>query len=232
MQNSGNYNEPLQRRWLLLSVLGLSSALSTVLSAFRIWYSDTFVYLFLNWNLLLAWTPLGLALLLWRLDRRARRPKLMMLAVFAGWFVFFPNSPYIVSDLIHLSPRNSVPLWFDAIMIFSFAWNGLILGFLSLWLVQQLMTGWLGRVASWLLVAGTLGATGFGIYLGRFQRWNSWDILVDPIGLLRDIAIRVANPFDYPRTLGVTILFAGFLMVAYLTLTLLPAALRSERIKN
>jgi uncharacterized membrane protein len=232
MQNSGSFNEPLQRRWLLLSVLGLSSALSTVLSAFRIWYSDAFVYLFLNWNLLLAWVPLGLALLLWRLDRRSRRPKLIMLAVFAGWFLFFPNSPYIVSDLIHLSPRNNVPLWFDTIMIFSFAWNGLILGFLSLWLVQQLMTGWLGRAASWLLVAGTLGATGFGIYLGRFQRWNSWDILVDPIGLLRDVAIQIANPFDYPRTLGVTILFAGFLMVAYLTLTLLPAALRSERIKN
>jgi uncharacterized membrane protein len=146
--------------------------------------------------------------------------------------LFFPNSPYIVSDLIHLGPRNGVPVWFDTIMIFSFAWNGLILGFLSLWLVQQLMAGWLGCTASWLLVAGTLGATGFGIYLGRFQRWNSWDILVDPIGLLRDVALRVRNPVDYPRTLGVTILFAGFLMVAYLTLTLLPAALRNERIKN
>lgn len=232
MQNTGDSNQPVQRRWLLLSVLGLSSALSTVLSAFRIWYSDTFTYLFLNWNLLLAWIPLGLALVLWRLDRRFRRPKVIMLAVFAGWFLFFPNSPYIVSDLIHLSPRDGVPLWFDTIMIFSFAWNGLILGFLSLWLVQQLITGWLGRAASWLLVAATLGATGFGIYLGRFQRWNSWDILVDPVGLLRDVAVRLANPLDYPRTVGVTILFAGFLMVAYLTLTLLPAALRSERINN
>jgi uncharacterized membrane protein len=232
MPKTNDSNEPLQRRWLLLSVLGLSSALSAVLCAFRIWYSDTLGYFFLNWNLLLAWIPLGLAFLLWRLQRRTRRPKLLMLAVFAGWFLFFPNSPYIVSDLIHLSPRNSVPLWFDTIMIFSFAWNGLILGFVSLWLVQQLVTGWLGNAASWLLVAGTLGATGFGIYLGRFERWNSWDILVDPLGLLHDIAIRVANPFDYRRTLGVTVLFAVFLMVAYLTLTLLPAALRSESAKN
>ena len=82
------------------------------------------------------------------------------------------------------------------------------------------------------MVAFTLWATGFGIYLGRFQRWNSWDILVDPVGLLRDVAIRVANPFDYPRTIGVTVLFAGFLTVAYLTLILLPAALHAERSKS
>ena len=222
---------PLQRqRYLLLSVLMLSSALSILLSLARIWYSDTRHYLFLNWNLVLAWMPLWLAFLLWRLDRRrGRRRLLMMTLVFVGWLLFLPNSPYIVSDLMHLNPRDNVPLWYDAIMLFSFAWNGLILGFVSLWIVQQLAARWFGPVVGWVLVMLTLGATGFGIYLGRFGRWNSWDVLVDPLGLIKQVMEYLLNPFDYPRTLGVTLLFGGFLFVAYLTLTLLPSALRAEK---
>lgn len=72
-------------------------------------------------------------------------------------------------------------------------------------------------------------ATGFGIYLGRFQRWNSGDVLVEPVGLLRDVARYVANLLDRLRTIAVMLLFAGFLTVAYLTLTVLPAALRVKR---
>ena len=225
---------PLQRqRYLLLSVLMLSSALSILLSLARIWYSDTRHYLFLNWNLVLAWMPLWLAFLLWRLDRRrdrrGRRRLLMMTLVFVGWLLFLPNSPYIVSDLMHLNPRDNVPLWYDAIMLFSFAWNGLILGFVSLWIVQQLAARWFGPVVGWVLVMLTLTATGFGIYLGRFGRWNSWDVLIDPLGLIKQVMEYLLNPFDYPRTVGVTLLFGSFLFVAYLTLTLLPAALRAEK---
>lgn len=219
-----------RQRFLLLSALMLSSALSVTLSLARVWYSDTRHYMFLNWNLLLAWAPLALAFWLWRLDRRrGRRRLLAMTLVFISWLLFLPNSPYIVSDLIHLNARDNVPLWYDAIMIFSYAWNGLILGFVSLWIVQQLAARWLGSVAGWVLVMVTLTATGFGIYLGRFDRWNSWDILVDPFGLLHQVLSYALNPLDYPRTVGVTLLFSGFLIVAYLTLTFLPAVLAAEK---
>jgi uncharacterized membrane protein len=287
-----------QPHFLLLLMLLLSSALSVALSLFRIWYSDTPHFIFLNWNLVLAWIPLALAYLLWRLDHsRRRRPHLLLLALFGSWLLFFPNSPYIVSDLMHITARDNVPLWFDATMIFSFAWNGLIVGFVSLWLVQQVVAHWgstlfntlfgavpphssgtvsashsghlsgslsgshsgsrsashpgshlgshsgshsgsrsgshsgtapgrvFGALASWFFVAAALAATGFGVYLGRFQRWNSWDILVDPLGMARQVLIYALNPFDHPRTLGVTLLFAAFLFVAYLTITLLPAAM-------
>jgi uncharacterized membrane protein len=100
-----------------------------------------------------------------------------------------------------------------------------MLGFISLWIVQQLAARWFSRPASWLFVTATLTATGFGIYLGRFQRWNSWDVLVDPLGMAKQVLIYALNPFDYPRTVGVTLLFGGFLTVAYLTVTLLPAAM-------
>ncbi|MBK8050317.1 MAG: DUF1361 domain-containing protein [Anaerolineales bacterium] len=215
---------------ILSCVLILSSAMSVTLSVFRVWYSGVWSYVFLNWNLLLAWIPLGLAGLLVLLNRMRPRPRLTLLTLLACWLLFFPNSPYIVSDLLHLDPRNNVPQWFDLIMLFSYAWNGLIIGFLSLWLVQQIVADWTNATTGWFFALIVLGATGFGIYLGRFERWNSWDILVNPTGLIHDIAVRIANPLDYPRTLAVTVLFAGFLTIAYVTVALLPQALRTERV--
>ncbi len=220
-------NPLLQPRLLLLLMLALSSALSVTLSILRIWYSGSRSYIFLNWNLMLAWVPLALAFLLWHLDRKqGYRPRLLMLLVFCSWFLFFPNSPYIVSDLMHIAPRHNVPVWYDTMMIFSFAWNGLILGFVSLWIVQQLAARWFGGVFSWLFAAVVLTATGFGIYLGRFLRWNSWDVLVDPLGMARQVLTYVLNPLDYPRTIAVTLLFGGFLTIACLTVILVPTVLR------
>lgn len=222
-----------RQHYLIFSLLMLSSALSVTLLAVRIWYAGTRYYVFLNWNLMLAWAPLILAFVLWRLDQsQARRPTLIMAVVFGGWLLFLPNSPYIVSDLMHLNHRDRVPLWYDAIMLFSFAWNGLILGFVSLSIVQQLTARWFGQVAGWILVALTLMATGFGIYLGRFGRWNSWDVLVDPFGLLRQVLHFAMNPIEYRQTIGVTLLFAGFLIVAYLTVTLLPGAMKGLAVES
>ena len=211
----------------LLAILAVSSALSMSLWLARAWYTDSRTFFFLNWNLFLAWIPLGLALLLWRVQRRALHRWLMSPAIWAAWLLFFPNAPYILSDLMHLGARPPAPLWFDAVMLFSFAWNGLLLGFLSLWLVQQAVAGWFGRAAGWLMAASALAAAGFGIYLGRFLRWNSWDLLVDPRGLAGDILGRVANPLAHPQTLAVTLLFGAFLLVAYLTVTLTPPFLQA-----
>ncbi|RIK41415.1 MAG: DUF1361 domain-containing protein [Chloroflexi bacterium] len=206
---------------LLVAALALSSLMSVALVAFRIYYSDSRSYIFLAWNLFLAWVPLLSALALWHFSHYGRRT-LLLLGLFLGcWFLFFPNSPYIVTDFLHLTPRQNVPLWYDLLLIFSFAWNGLILGFTSLWIVQGVIDRLFGRWLSWLVVLMTLAASGFGIYLGRFLRWNSWDLLTDPRAVASDIYVRLLDPFAYPRTLAVTILFSGFLTVAYLTLTLL-----------
>ena len=206
---------------LLLAVLALSSLMSVLLVAYRIYHSDHFTYVFLVWNLFLAWVPLCSALVCWLFSQYGRRTWLLLALFLTGWFLFFPNSPYIVTDLLHLAPRNNVPLWYDVMLIFSFAWNGLILGFVSLWIVQGVVEALWGRWLSWLLVMVTLAASGFGIYLGRFQRWNSWDLLIDPLGLASDVYTRLVNPFAHPRTVAVTLLFSGFLTIAYLTFALL-----------
>ena len=101
-------------------------------------------------------------------------------------------------------------------LLFTFAWNGLILGFTSLWMVQSVVERRRGAVAGWIVVLGTFFASGFGIYLGRFLRWNSWDVVTAPWLLFNDILIMAANPLDHPRTLAVTLLFAAMLLVALL----------------
>ena len=206
----------------LLVVLCASSWLSIALWGMRVFYTDgNHTYRFLIWNLFLAWLPLVSALLLWALHQYAPRFKLFQWPLLLGWFLFFPNAPYLVTDFLHLTERQQVPLWYDLLLIFSFAWNGVILGIVALWIVQDLLATQYNRVVSLLVVCVTLVTSGFGIYLGRFLRWNSWDAIFNPHLLAADILPRLTDPFAHPRTLVVTLLFSSFLTIAYLTLRLL-----------
>lgn len=206
----------------LLAILALSSGLSIAMLAARIWYSDHYTYSFLQWNLFLAWIPLFSALGMWVIqERKVPGAGFLISLGFLGWLAFFPNAPYIVTDFLHLTERNNVPLWYDLLLLFSFAWNGLVVGFTSLWIVQAVIANQWGARLSWLIVAGTLAVSGFGIYLGRFLRWNSWDVLTNPELLARDIYHIVTNPFAHPKIVVMTLLFSSFLTLAYLTINLL-----------
>lgn len=206
----------------LLAVLGASSCLSIGIWGMRFYYTDgNPTYWFLIWNLFLAWLPLISALFLWALHQSAPRLHLLQWPLLLGWFLFFPNAPYLMTDFLHLTERQQVPLWYDLMLIFSFAWNGLILGFLALWIVQDLLATQYNRLVSLFVVCSTLILSGFGIYLGRFLRWNSWDAIFNPQLLAADILPRLIDPFAHPRTLAVTLLFSTFLTIAYLTVRLL-----------
>jgi uncharacterized membrane protein len=204
----------------LLGWLCISSMMSLALLAARVFYSGAGTYSFLAWNLFLAWIPLFAALLVWRLDRSRRKLWLLIGFLSLIWLLFFPNAPYIFTDFQHLSPRQRVPLWFDLVMILSFAWNGLTVGFVALRIMQQFAQRHIGAVGGWILALGTLGISGFGIYIGRYLRWNSWDLFTNPHPLLQDILTRMTDPFGHPRTLGVTLLYSSFLILAYVTLWL------------
>jgi uncharacterized membrane protein len=180
-------------------------------------------YGFLVWNLFLAWIPYLSSL--WAARIHQRHPGRWWYLVIPGalWLIFFPNAPYIVTDFLHLRERSPIPLWYDVGMLTVFAWTGLFLAIFSLRTMQTLVRSFLGSLASWLFVLVSLGLGGLGVYIGRFLRWNSWDLLLHPRGVLADVLIRLADPLNYPRTLGVTFLFAAFLLVCYLTLTIIPS---------
>jgi uncharacterized membrane protein len=185
------------------------------LSAFRYYISDTKVFLFLNWNLFLAWIPLLLSSFILAFNIKS---KISLIFIIIVWILFFPNSPYILTDLFHLKARNTIPIWYDLIVILSYAWTGLICGFISLNDIEQRLSDYYGkRNFINCLIIFFLFMSSFGVYLGRFLRWNSWDVLNNPFGLFSDIVVRFIYPLEYTKTWGVTLLMGIMLNFMYFT---------------
>jgi uncharacterized membrane protein len=201
-------------RVLVFVTLALSTAFCLALLAVRPRIVGSFGHVYLVWNLFLAWIPFAVALVISERGKHGRAG-LGQVALVGAWLVFLPNAPYIVTDLIHLPTSGADPLWFDAVLYVAFAWTGLLLGLVSLLLVHRTVRRALGAVWGWALVAGAVALCGVGIYLGRFLRWNSWDVLTNPGGLVTDLT-RFADPTGAPAVIAA--IFAGFIGVAYLAM--------------
>jgi uncharacterized membrane protein len=172
---------------------------------------------FLVWNLFLAWIPFALAIVVYDRHRRGGSPLALAPLAFA-WLVFFPNAPYLITDLVHLSPYTDVPQWFDVFTFAAFAWTGMLLGFASLYLMQSVTRALLGPVAGWVFVVAALGLGSFGVYLGRVHRLNSWQVFSDPMPLASDTWARLQSPVGEARMVGMTLFLTAFLTVAYFVL--------------
>ena len=195
----------------------LSSALAVGLWAGRSWVWAPRNFRFLVWNLFLAWLPYLWSLWALSIHRRQPRRWWLLLLPAALWLLFFPNAPYLVTDLIHLRGYPLVPPWYDIGMLISFAWAGCFLAVASLYIMHHIIRDYAGRAVSWLIVMAIMGLCGLGIYMGRFLRWNSWDLFLYPTDVLGDIAHRLAHPLSHLQTYGVSLMFAAFLFVCYWT---------------
>jgi uncharacterized membrane protein len=203
------------RRLAVLAALAVLSFLFVAMIVAREWYTGYWVYQTLTWNLFLAWVPLVLALLVYDGVRRgAGRVPLLVLG--GLWLLFFPNAPYLVTDLKYVGWYDAAPLWYDTTLLMTGAVAGLALGFTSLYLVHAVARRFWGALNAWLGVGVVLVLGSFGIFVGRFLRWNSWDVFTDPGPLARQLADGLANPLDYPRALAVTAVFTAFLGSTYL----------------
>lgn len=208
----------MRDRKVLLACLLACGAFPVVMLVARSTVNEQLSYGFLVWNLFLAALPIPLALAVdwaWRHGRTA-----LGVGFWVAWLLVFPNSPYLVTDLIHLRERPPTPLWFDALILVSAAVAGLLAGFVSLHLVQAAVARRRGERWGWAMVVAVLGLSGFGVYLGRFVRLNSWDVLSRPRRLLYDVSSAVTVQ-DTPRAVVVTALFSSFLIVSYATVEML-----------
>jgi len=185
------------------------------LSIIRLCISSRLTFLFLNWNLFLAFIPWALSTFIALNGYKTN--KIILFALFSTWLLFFPNSPYILTDLFHLRLQTTMPAWFDLVLILSFAWTGLAFGFISLLDLEVLLGKYFKQKVIFSIIFLMLFAGSFGVYIGRFLRWNSWDIISDPASLFADIWDRFINPFSHPRTWGVTILMGILLNMMYWT---------------
>jgi uncharacterized membrane protein len=182
-------------------------------------------YTFLLWNLFLAWVPLIAAAAAFALARRGVGGLVGVLV--AVWLLFFPNAPYLRTAFIHLHGTGPSPVWFDALLLSSVAWTALMLGFVSLYLIHAIIGRRVGAAAGWIVVVCALGLASFGVYLGRFARFNSWDVVTRPHLVLSVIRQDLDSPLHDPRMVIALLVLTASLLVGYLVLYAF-AALRTE----
>lgn len=207
-------------RWSEYIFLCALTLLCFGLSMTRYYVTESRIFLFLNWNLFLAFIPWVLTqitiLIPW-----FERSWIAVFLLGIVWLLFFPNAPYILTDLIHLKHRTKVPMWFDLMLILSFAWTGLMYGLMSLWEIERILGNFMKRKLVVLCSICLLFLSSFGVYLGRFLRWNSWDVISKPEDIMQDTLDRFMNPTEHPSTWGLTLLLGIFLNIVYFSFELL-----------
>jgi len=208
--------------------VALSSMLALAIFAARISLTGTRAYSFLLWNLLLAWIPYFMSLWADSEYRRAPRQWWRLIVPASVWFLFFPNAPYILTDFIHLQRPPVFSWWYDVGLIAAFAWAGCFLGIASLGAMQTIVRAMLGRSAGWLFALGVVALSGLGVYLGRVQRWNSWDAFLVPHAVLDELATTLADRTALKEAIGISGMFGALLLALYLMYMAAGAAHRTE----
>ncbi len=211
------------RRLLLVGTLAASTVLTVALGVTDPGGTPQYATRFLVWNLFLAWIPL---LVVFGVATAHRRRSIVALA--AVWLAFLPNAPYLVTDLVHLGERQD-ELWRHVLQFGFAAWTGTLLGVVSLRLVHVRVEREWGRVVGWLGVVASVGLCAVGVVIGRFQRWNSWDLATRPGAVAVTTLDWVASPLSNVRDTGVAVAVAAFFGLAYLTLWSLDAAVPDRR---
>lgn len=180
---------------------------SVVLLTYRIIKSEGLSYIFLVWNLFLAFIPW------WISDYMKRQNKLTFIHVpiVLLWLLFLPNAPYILTDLFHLKPRPDLPLWYDLILVLSFALTGMMVFFKSLKDMLTLLNERIGEFYVTMITPLLFWLVSYGLYLGRYLRFNSWDI-VHPFTLLK-ASFRILFEKDTIGFTGIFTIFMWFLFV-------------------
>ncbi|MEO8354712.1 MAG: DUF1361 domain-containing protein [Chloroflexota bacterium] len=208
-------------------LLNLACLICILLVVARMAYSESVRHRGLIWNLFLAWIPFMLAYVAHTASWRRSTLYYIIPIVAFLWLIFFPNAPYMLTDLQDLSRRAfDAPLWYDVIIVVWTSWTGMLLGVISLYLMQDIIIRLYGRVTGWVFVFVISAMSSFGIYIGRFVRLNSWDILQSPGEVAQEILGIVIDPSM--RLAAFTLLYTVFFMFVFLLLYSFSHMLREQ----
>lgn len=202
----------IQTKFKSLSIITVALTFSIVVLMVRMKFNKSFFFLFLIWNVFLAIIPYIITMYL---HTKPNLSKLKLGFWFLAWLAFLPNAPYIVTDLIHIRIGNNSMLWLDVLVILSFALSGLFVFYLSIIDMQRLIYQKFRRIPIETLTTLVLFLCGFGVYLGRFLRYNSWEIISQPHVLISDVLNIIIAPFQHYEAWLFTLGFGGFLAVGY-----------------
>lgn len=207
----------------------LTNITSVLLFGLRFIGAENNRYWFMLWNLLLAWIAPFIA---WWLVHRLHKSKWLTwqnVLISATWLAFLPNSFYMVSDLIHVQQTGEVSIIFDAVLFTSFIFNGFIAGFIGVLLVHRELLKRLRPFTSFAMVTGVFALCGYAIYLGRVLRWNTWDAVFHPTGLLFDVSDNILHPLSHPQSFVVTLSFTLLITTFYVLVWEFAQTIRSNR---
>src|SRR5215216_3196877 len=211
----------------VFALLNLACTLCIGLVFARVAYSESGRHLGLIWNLFLAWIPFMLAYFAHAVSWRRASLYLILPLIAFLWLIFYPNAPYMLTDLQDLARRaTGAPLWYDVIIVVWCSWTGMLLGLISLYLMQNIIVRSFGRTAGWVFVFVISGLSSFGIYIGRFVRLNSWDILQNPGETAQEILGVVIDPSR--RLAAFWLLYTIFFMFVFLLLYSFSHMLREQ----
>lgn len=196
---------------MLLASLLATTALTMVLGTTDPAAPLTYPSRFLIWNLFLAWIPM-----LFAVGFATVRRRWALVPLGAGWLAFLPNSPYLVTDLVHLGDGEN--MWRHVLQYGFAAWTGILLGVVSMLLVHRRLQREFGARWGWLAVVLSIALCAIGVVIGRFQRWNSWDLVTRPDAVVVATLDWVTSPFSYVQSTGVAVAVAAFFGLAYLTI--------------
>ena len=210
-----------------IAVAAAASAVCLVVLSMRVQVSGDRTFTFLAWNLFLAWIPLVLSALLPGAAAAGGRRWWLMAPVLVSWLLFYPNAPYLLTDLIHLGDRPPGSPAIDLVMFPAFALAGLLIGAISLHLVHRSLAVRHGPSVAGVATAACIALAGFGMYLGRVLQWNSWDMVTRPGSRLSALTDRLEDPLALAGALTVSVGSAACIALAYAALR--SAAGRFER---
>ena len=199
--------------WLLASC-----GFSCLLLLGRMIVTTSLQYIFLPWNLFLAFIPYWITSRMIA-NSRVTGKEVKLFVTLSVWLLFIPNSFYIITDLFHFTNIRSAPKWFDLLLIFSFAWNGIVLGIVSVRKVEVLLSSLLkNKSFSVFIVLVVMWLNAFGVYIGRYLRFNSWDIITNPFDLASDIGYMMIHPFRNAYSWGMILCYSLFMTFLYFTI--------------
>jgi uncharacterized membrane protein len=201
-------------------MLTLSALFSCLLVVARIIHTGRLTFGLMPWNLFLAYVPYFISTMLTQHGQEINKG--LKAVVLIIWLLFIPNSFYILTDLFHLADNHRdprVPEWFDLVLILSFAWNGLLLGILSIRQVEKLLAPRASSLGRWVFLCPVMILNSFGVYIGRYLRYNSWDVVTSPVDLLVDIIRIVVHPLRYRDAWDMIVCYSVLLTLMYSLLT-------------
>jgi uncharacterized membrane protein len=219
---------PNERQLVLLG-FAAATAVCVALELFREHHYGATGFRFLLWNLVLAWIPLLLALVVYDCYRRGTQLWRLSPAI-ALWLLFLPNAPYLVTDFVHLSPGTT--LYIDGVIVSAFAWTGAMLGFVSLYLMHAVIRHRFGARTGWLTALATLALASIGVYIGRYMQWNSWDLVTRPGARATELLQSFDQRAIVAHAAGVTMLLAVLLVLTYVAFYSLVLSLQRTSVSG